>query len=113
MPRSIFGGEIWCIYYRAIDDPADPLSANLNYMPGRDLWEGGGSCRDRRGRGSTLSIRHCKPMSQHSTSAGFDFEVSAHTVATIHYVHNSLNRTIEDVVALLERRRGVLDRQSG
>ena len=21
MPRDLFGGEVWCIYYRAIDNP--------------------------------------------------------------------------------------------
>jgi carboxypeptidase family protein/TonB-dependent receptor-like protein len=101
LARSNFGGEIWCIYYRAIDDPAHPLSANLNYMPGRDLWVNGGSCRDRRRPRFDIVDPNTRPMSQHSTSAGFDFEVRAHTVATIHYVHSSLNRTIEDVVAFL------------
>lgn len=101
LARSLFGGEIWCTYYRAIDDPAHPLSANLSYMPGRDLWTSGGSCRDRQRPRFDIVDPNTKPMSQHSTSAGFDFEVSARTVATIHYVRNSLNRTIEDVVALL------------
>ena len=36
-------------------------------------------------------------MSQHSYSAGFDFDVNARTVATIRYVHNSLIRTVEDL----------------
>jgi hypothetical protein len=40
-------------------------------------------------------------MSQDSFSAGFDFELNPRTVATVHYVHNNLNRTIEDLGALV------------
>ncbi len=43
-----------------------------------------------------------KPMSQDSYSAGFDFEVIPRTVATFHFVHNNLNRTIEDLGALVD-----------
>ena len=40
-------------------------------------------------------------MSQDSFSAGLDFEVNPRTVATVHYVHNNLVRTIEDLGALV------------
>ena len=40
-------------------------------------------------------------MSQDSFSAGFDFEVNPRTVATVHFVHNNLIRTIEDLGGLV------------
>ena len=43
-----------------------------------------------------------KPMSQDSYSAGLDFEINPRTVATVHYVHNNLNRTIEDLGVLVD-----------
>ena len=36
--RGSFGGDIWCIKYRAIDNPNDPLTATYDNAPGRDLW---------------------------------------------------------------------------
>ena len=36
--RGSFGGDIWCVKYRAIDNPNDPLTANYDNAPGRDLW---------------------------------------------------------------------------
>jgi len=101
MPRGSFGGDVWCIKYRAIDNPADPFNATFDNAPGRDLWKGGGNCRDRRVPSFDDIAEGIKPMSQDSASAGFDFEVSPRTVATIHYVHNNLNRTIEDLGVLI------------
>jgi hypothetical protein len=101
MPRGSFGGDIWCIKYRAIDNPADPFNANFANAPGRDLWRGGGNCRDRRVPSFDTIAKGIKPMSQDSTSGGFDFEIDPRTVATVHYVHNDLNRTIEDLGALV------------
>jgi hypothetical protein len=101
LPRGSFGGDIWCIKYRAIDNPTDPLNANFNNAPGRDLWKGGGNCRDRRVPSFDTIAEGIKPMSQDSMSAGFDFEVNPRTVATVHYVHNNLVRTIEDLGALV------------
>ena len=101
MPRGSFGGDIWCIKYRAIDNPNDPITANFDNAPGRDLWKGGGNCRDRRVPSFDTVDDNAKPMSQDSYSAGFDFEVNPRTVATFHYVHNNLNRTIEDLGALV------------
>ena len=37
--RGSFGGDIWCIKYRAIDNPNDPLTATFDNAPGRDLWQ--------------------------------------------------------------------------
>ena len=70
-------------------------------MPGRDLWTGSGSCRDLRVPRFETIDDETKPMSQDSYSAGFDFEVNPRTVATFHFVHNNLNRTIEDLGALV------------
>ncbi len=59
-------------------------------------------CRDRRVPSSINNVDpDLKPMSQDSYSAGFDFEVNPRTVATIHYVHNNLIRTIEDLGGLV------------
>ena len=104
LARGSFGGDLWCIKYRAIDNPTDPLSANFDNAPGRDLWRNPGGCRDRRVDSIENVDPDIKPMSQDSTSAGFDFEVNPRTVATIHYVHNNLNRTIEDLGAHCGRR---------
>ncbi len=101
MPRALFGGDIWCIKYRAIDNLNDPITATFADAPGRDLWRGGGDCRDRRVPSFDTVVSDAKPMSQDSYSAGFDFEVNPSTVATFHYVHNNLNRTIEDLGALV------------
>jgi hypothetical protein len=102
LARGSFGGDFWCIKYRAIDDPNLPLTANWDNAPGRDLWRTPGGCRDRRLDSIQNVDPDLKPMSQDSYSAGFDFEVNPRTVATIHYVHNNLNRTIEDLGALVD-----------
>jgi hypothetical protein len=104
--RGSFGGDIWCVKYRAIDDPNVPLTATYDNAPGRDIWKPGGAttasgCRDRRSNSINNVDPDLKPMSQDSFSAGFDFEVNPRTVATIHYVHNNLVRTIEDLGALV------------
>ena len=38
LSRGSFGGDIWTIKYRSLDDPSWPYSANVNNAPGRDLW---------------------------------------------------------------------------
>ncbi len=101
MPRGSFGGDVWCIKYRAIENPSAPTTANFTNAPGRDLWKGSGNCRDRRVPSFDTVDKEAKPMSQDSISAGFDFEVNPRTVATLHFVHNNLNRTIEDLGALV------------
>jgi hypothetical protein len=102
MSRSLFGGEIWCTYYRAIDDPHHPVNASLTNMPGRDLWKGAGSCRDRLVPQFDTLDPNIRPMSQESTSAGLDFAVASHTIATVHYIRNRLLRAIEDLGALVD-----------
>jgi hypothetical protein len=107
LARGSFGGDIWCVKYRAIDDPNAPLTANYDNAPGRDLWRPGGAttasgCRDRRGHSIDAIDPNLKPMSQDSFSAGFDFEVNERTVATVHFVHNNLVRTIEDLAGIVD-----------
>jgi outer membrane receptor protein involved in Fe transport len=106
LPRGSFGAETWCIYYRSLDT-LDLGSLNLSNMPGRDLWTAGGNtggCRDRRVPSFADSIDpDLKPMRQSSFSAGTEFQIGRSSVLTVHYIHNDLLETIEDL--------GVLDAQ--
>jgi hypothetical protein len=95
--RGSFGGDIWCIYYRALDDPSIVPTLNLKNLPGRDLWTTAGSCRDRRVPSLNSIDKNIKPMSQDSSNAGVDFQVNPRSVLSVHYVHNNLRRTIEDI----------------
>jgi hypothetical protein len=95
--RGSFGAETWCQYYRALDT-TDLGSINLKNMPGADLWTTPGSCRDRRVPSFQDAIDpNTKPMSQDSTSAGVDYQFNRTSVFTVHYVHNHLRDTIEDI----------------
>jgi hypothetical protein len=95
--RGSFGAETWCVYYRGLDTP-DVSSLNLSNMPGADLWQTSGACRDRRVPSFGSSIdSNAKPMSQDSTSAGVEYQLNNDSVLTIHYVHNNLRETIEDI----------------
>jgi hypothetical protein len=106
LPRGSFGAETWCIYYRSLDT-LDLSSLSLANMPGRDLWATGGNtgtCRDRRVPSFAESIDpDLKPMRQSSLSAGSEFQVGRNSVFTVHYIHNDLLETVEDL--------GVLDAQ--
>ncbi len=109
--RGSFGGDIWCINYRAIDNPNDPLTANSDNAPGRDLWRAAATCRDRRVPSFENVDPDPKPMSQDSFSAGFDFEVNPRTVATVHFVHNNLDPHDRRSRCARRRQRGVRHRQ--
>ncbi len=98
LPRGSFGAETWCVYYRGLDTLAlDSLS--LSNLPGEDLWfNNPGSCRDRRVPSFQNDIDpNIKPMSQDSTSAGIEHQLGRNSSITVHYIHNNLIRTIEDV----------------
>ena len=108
LARGSFGAETWCIYYRALDTLAiDGL--NLSNMPGRDLWTTNaagqplpgsvpGSCRDRRVPSFSETIdQDAKPMSQDSYSGGLEYQVGTGSMLTVHYIHNVLRNTIEDI----------------
>jgi hypothetical protein len=100
LPRGSFGAETWCIYYRTLDTLAlDTI--NLSNMPGQDIWNTPGSCRDRRVPSFASSIDpDLKPMKQSSTSAGYEFQLNRNSVFSVHYIHNDLLETIEDLGAL-------------
>ncbi len=109
LARGSFGGDTWKTWYRAIDD------SNLNSFQsahvengqcvgctGTDLWQVPGSFRDQRVPDFSGLDPNIKPMSQDSTNGGIDMQLSASTALGIHYVHNHLNRTIEDIGALVD-----------
>ena len=100
--RGSFGAETWCIYYRGLET-LDLGSLSLSNMPGQDIWTNPGSCRDRRVPSFDKDIDpDIEPMKQSSTSFGADFQVGDHGVVTVHYVHNDLLETIEDIGFLNE-----------
>ena len=99
LPRGSYGGDIWQIYYRALDT-LDIASLNLSNMPGADLWIVPGSFRDRRVPNFDSTDPDIKPMYQDSTSVGTEYQIGSDMVFGAHYVHNNLGRTIEDIGAL-------------
>ena len=97
LPRGSFGAETWCIYYRSLDT-LNLSSLNLSNMPGRDLWTTPGSCRDRRVPSFAGSIDpDLKPMRQASTSGGVEYQLNRNSLFSVHYIHNDLLETIEDI----------------
>jgi hypothetical protein len=106
LPRGSFGAETWLQYYRGLDT-LDLGSLSLANMPGPDLWTVPGSARDRRvpsfgseeGVGTRIDP-DIKPMRQSSFSFGTEYQLGRNSVFTVHYVHNDLLETIEDLGAL-------------
>ncbi|MET0167797.1 MAG: TonB-dependent receptor, partial [Vicinamibacterales bacterium] len=97
LPRGSFGAETWCIYYRGLDS-LDLGSLSLDNKPGRDLWVNQGGCRDRRVPSFQDEIDpDLEPMRQASTSVGAEYQLANNSVFTVHYIHNDLLETIEDV----------------
>jgi|KBSSwiStaDraftv2_1062776.scaffolds.fasta_scaffold08123_4 hypothetical protein len=95
--RATFGAETWCIDYRALDT-LDLGSLSLTNKPGRDLWTTPGTCRDRRVPSFADTIDPAtKPMSQDSISSGLEYQLDRSSVLTVHYIHNNLRDTIEDI----------------
>jgi outer membrane receptor protein involved in Fe transport len=98
--RGSFGGDLWHQYYHALDT-LDIGSINLNNLPGADLWGSDTGFRDLRLTSINNTDPNIKPMSQDSLNAGFDWQLQQTMVLGIHYVHNQLNRTIEDMGSLV------------
>ncbi len=98
--RGSYGGDLWHIYYRSLDT-LDLGSLNLSNMPGRDLWGGPNGFRDFRGNSIENTDPNIKPMFQDSFNAGVDYQLGARTALGVHFVHNNLGRTIEDLGALV------------
>ncbi len=98
LPRGSFGAETWCVFYRGLNT-LDLASLNLSNKPGNDLWfSNPGGCRDRRVASFGSSIDpETRPMKQSSLSGGSEFQVGRNSVMTLHYIHNELLETIEDI----------------
>ncbi len=99
LPRGSYGGDVWQIYYRALDT-LDLGSLNLSNMPGADLWVVPGGFRDRRVPNFDSTDPDIKPMFQDSTSIGTEYQLGSEMVFGAHFVHNDLGRTIEDIGAV-------------
>jgi hypothetical protein len=99
--RAVFGGAIWRRHYRALDT-LDVFSLNLQNMPGQNLWEGAAGYQDGRLPGFQYLDPGLKPMSADITIFGAEYEILPQTVFAARYVHNKLNRTIEDFSVLDE-----------
>jgi hypothetical protein len=102
LSRGSFGGDIWKVYYRSLDDPTQVFNLSLNNMPGRDLWGSASGFRDRRVPNFESVDPSIKPMSQDSFNVGLEHQLGMTTVATVNYVHNNLVRTIEDIGLLVD-----------
>jgi hypothetical protein len=102
LSRGSFGGDIWKVYYRSLDDPTQVFNLSLNNMPGRDLWGSSTGFRDRRVPNFDSVDPAIKPMSQDSFNVGLEYQLGMATVATVNYVHNNLVRTIEDLGVLVD-----------
>lgn len=96
LSRNALGSDFWRIYYRSLDT-LDVSSLSLSNMPGRDLWIVPGSFRDQDVPGLDRVDPGTKSTYQDSASVGFERQIGAHAVATVHYVHNDLRQVIEDV----------------
>ena len=101
LSRLSFGGDIWKVYYRSLDDPTQVFNLSLNNMPGRDLWGSADGYRDRRVPNFDSVDPAIRPMSQDSFNLGVELQVREDAVATVNYVHNRLVRTIEDIGVLV------------
>ena len=99
LPRGSYGGDVWQVWYRSLDT-LDIASLNPQNMPGRDLWVVPGGFRDRRVPNFDSTDPELKPMSQDSFNAGAEYQLNDSSAIGIHYVHNDLVRTIEDIGAL-------------
>jgi Carboxypeptidase regulatory-like domain len=97
LSRGSFGGDIWQVYYRSLDDPNVIPQINLSNLPGRDLFGSATGFQDFRIPAFDTIDPNIKPMSQDSYSAGVDFQLGRSSVFTVNYIHNELVRTIEDI----------------
>ena len=101
LSRGSFGGDIWKVYYRTLDDPSQVFNLSLTNLPGRDLWGSASGFRDRRVPNFESVDPEIKPMSQDSFSAGAEYQIGRTSTFTVNYVHNNLIRTIEDIGLLV------------
>ena len=83
LSRGAFGGDIWTVYYRALEDPNWIPTINLGNMPGRDLWGSASGFRDRRVPNFETVDPDLKPMSQDSFNAGVEYQLGRTSVFSI------------------------------
>jgi hypothetical protein len=102
LSRGSFGGDIWKVYYRSLDDPSQVFNLSLSNMPGSDLWGSASGFRDRRVPNFESVDPDIKPMSQDSFSGGIEYQLARTTSLTVNYIHNNLVRTIEDIGLLVD-----------
>jgi hypothetical protein len=102
LSRTSFGGDIWKVYYRALDDPTQVFDLSLTNLPGRDLWGASTGYRDRRVPNFDSVDPRIKPMSQDSYNVGAEYQLTGSSALTVNYVHNRLVRTIEDIGLLVD-----------
>jgi outer membrane receptor protein involved in Fe transport len=96
LSRGSYGGDTWHVYYRGLET-TDVGSLNLSNMPGADIWVNPGSFRDRRVPNFESTDPDIKPMYQDSTSIGTEYQLGNDMTLGLHYVHNNLSQTIEDI----------------
>ena len=101
--RGKFGGDVWKIHYRTLDTP-NAFSLSGTNTPGSDIWNPStpNSFRNRRVPSFEAVAPGIKPMSTDLFNVGADYQLSPNMVFSAYYVHNGLNRTIEDLGALDE-----------
>lgn len=99
LSRGSYGGDTWQVYYRGLDT-LDIGNLNLSNMPGSDLWVVPGSFRDRRVPNFDSTDPDIRPMYQDSTSVGTEYQLGERLSLGLHYVHNNLSQTIEDIGAV-------------
>jgi hypothetical protein len=97
--RGSFGGDIWRIWYHALDT-TDLASITLATLPGKNLWsDDPNSYWDLRlpSFGPDSVDPNIKPMHQDTMVAGVEFQLNPSSVVSAHYLHSNLSRTIEDI----------------
>jgi hypothetical protein len=100
--RGSFGGDIWNVYYRTLDT-LDVNNLSLSNMPGRDIWTPAipNSFRNRRVPSINNVDPDIKPMYQDSINGGVEYQFNQNSVFGVHYIHNDLKQTIEDIGAVV------------
>ena len=101
LARGSFGGDFWTVKYRALDT-LDVFNLSGTNTPGKNLWtDDPNSVRNRRVAGFNDIDPNIKPMSQDMTNVGVEYQFSPQMVFAARYIHNKLNRTIEDIGSLV------------
>src|SRR5439155_4170232 len=102
LPCGSYGGDFLHVFFRSLDT-LNLSSLNLSNMPGRDLWNPRvpNANRDRRVPNFDSTDPKIKPMYQDSTSVGTEYQFSTTSTFGVHYIHNELGRTIEDLGGLV------------